>query len=111
LPCESNHCFPPLGIPRDSLFRENALEKRQSSEQFSAELTALYRLIFEAANKSRDLQNKVLALAEDLLSKRNDQAALKESIDKFNGAKDAYNQSQGDLLKRVNDLYLKAQSM
>jgi hypothetical protein len=87
------------------------LEKRQSSEQFSAELTALYRLIFEAANKSRDLQNKVLALAEDLLSKRNDQAALKESIDKFNGAKDAYNQSQGDLLKRVNDLYLKAQSM
>jgi hypothetical protein len=83
------------------------LEKRQSGEQFAA----LYRQIFEAANKSRDLQKTVLALVEDIQSKAKagNQAALKEAIDKFNSTKDAYNQSQGELLKLVNELHQKAQ--
>jgi hypothetical protein len=83
------------------------LEKRQSGEQYAA----LYRQIFEAANKSRDLQKTVLALVVDIQSKAKttNQAALKEAIDKFNSTKDTYNQSQGDLLMLVNELHQKAQ--
>jgi len=87
------------------------LEKRQSGDQLGAQFTALYRQVFEAANESRDLHKQMLGLAEDLLAKRKteNQAALQASIDKFNGASAAYNQSQADLLKLVNELHQKAQ--
>jgi hypothetical protein len=45
------------------------LLKRQASETLSAQLTAQYRRIYQAADKTRELQSRIISLAKIMLSR------------------------------------------
>jgi hypothetical protein len=88
------------------------LIKRQNSEQLSPQLSAQYRRIYQAANRSRELQRQVLSLTEDILSQTKawDERALQASKDKYESTHVAYNQSRDELLALVEQLQVIARS-
>jgi hypothetical protein len=81
------------------------LLKRQKSE-LDAQWEGQYRLIYQAADKSRALQSQVISLTETMLSqaKSSDEPALKGSIDKYEEIRAAYNQSDDDLQALLKQL-------
>jgi len=101
---------------RDELARSELpfqdLIKRQNSEQLSPQLSAQYRRIYQAANRSRELQRQVLSLTEDILSQTKawDERALQASKDKYESTHVAYNQSRDELLALVEQLQVIARS-
>jgi hypothetical protein len=81
------------------------LVKRQKSG-IDAQWEGQYRLIYQAADKSRALQSQVISLTETMLSqaKSSDEPALKASIDKYEEIRAAYNQSDDDLQALLKEL-------
>jgi hypothetical protein len=75
------------------------LVKRQTSAQLSARLSTQYRRIYQAANRSRELQTQVISVTEAILSqaKGSDERAMKGSIDKYEEIRAAYNKSDDEL--------------
>jgi len=82
------------------------LVKRQTSDGLSAQLTAHYRRIYQAANKSRDLQSQVISLTETMLSqgKSADERAMSVTIDKYEDVRAAYNKSDDELQALLKQL-------
>jgi hypothetical protein len=75
------------------------LVKRQTGEHLTAPLSAQYRRIYQAANRSREIQGQVISLTETMLSqaKAADDRAREASIDKYEEMRAAYNKSDDEL--------------
>jgi hypothetical protein len=75
------------------------LGKRQASEQLSAQSTAQYRRIYQAANKSRELQSQLISLTETVLSqaKASNGGTVDAGRDKYEQIGAAYYQSDDEL--------------
>jgi hypothetical protein len=75
------------------------LGRRQASGQLSAQLTAQYGRIYQAAKKSRELQSQVISLAETVLSqaKASNGDTPDAWRDKYEEIRAAYDQSDDEL--------------
>src|SRR5262249_20858717 len=86
------------------------LTKRQKSEPLNPQLSEQYGLIYEAANRSRKLQEEGWSIAGDILKqgKAQQERAMKASEDKYESTKVAYEKSRDELIKLVEQLKTKA---
>jgi hypothetical protein len=93
-------------LPLDDLL------KRQASQELSGHWNEQYGRIYQAANKSREIQSQVISLTETMLSqaKSSDDSALKTSIDRYEEIRDAYNQSDDELQALLMQLKAMARS-